>query len=87
MRKIFTVDDFVIGLVAAVAYGFSFEIPKMSGCPEWLSIIICLVAGTAFEVLAYKIVFGKTVQDKPAYRFTAFAVLVIIFLLRGTSPR
>ncbi|MBR3050021.1 MAG: carboxylesterase family protein [Selenomonadaceae bacterium] len=79
MRKLFTIDDLFIALVAAVGYGFSFEIPKILGYPEWLSIASCLVIGMALEGLEYKIVFSKTVQNKPACRFTAFAVLIIIF--------
>lgn len=43
--------------------------------------MVCLVIGTTLEELAYKIVFSKTVQEKTAYRFTAFAVLIIIFLV------
>ena len=81
MRKLFTIDDLFIALVAAVGYGFSFEIPKISGYPEWLCIVVCLVVGTTLEGLAYKIVFSETVQNKPAYRFTAFAVLSIIFFV------
>ena len=81
MRKIFTIDDLIIALVAAVGYGFSFEIPKILGCPEWLSIVICLVVGTTLEGIAYKTVFSETVQSKPAYRFTAFAVLILIFFV------
>lgn len=81
MRKLFTIDDLFIALVAAVSYGFSFEIPKILGCSEWLSIASCLVVGTTLEGLAYKIVFSETVQNKSAYRFTAFAVLIIIFLV------
>ena len=81
MRKLFTIDDLFIALVAAVGYGFSFEIPKILGYPEWLCIVVCLVVGTTLEGLAYKIVFSETVQNKPAYRFTAFAVLSIIFFV------
>ena len=78
MRKLFTIDDLVIALVAALGYGFSFEIPKMSDCPQWLCIASCLVVGTTLEGLLYKLVFSRTVQEKPAYRFTAFAVLIVI---------
>ena len=35
----------------------------------------------ALEGLEYKIVFSETVQEKPAYRFTAFALLIIIFFV------
>ena len=81
MRKIFTIDDLFIALVAAVGYLFSLEIPKSFGCPEWLCIVSCLVVGMSLEGLERKIVFSETIQQKPAYRFTAFAVLVMIFLV------
>lgn len=81
MRKLFTIDDLFIALVAAVGYGFSFEVPKIFGCPEWTSIVSCLVIGTTFEGLAYKIVFSESVQTKPPRRFTALAVLVLISLV------
>ena len=83
MRKLFTVDDLFIALVAAVSYGFSFEIPKILGYSEWLCIAVCLIVGTTIEGLIYKIVFSETVQNKPAYRFTAFAVLVSVFFIAG----
>ena len=44
MKKLFTIDDFIIALAAAVCYGLGFEIPKALGYPEWLCIVICLVA-------------------------------------------
>ena len=81
MKKIFTIDDLVIALVSAVGYGFTFEIPKIFGCPEWLAVAICLGVGMALEWLLYKIIFSETVQKKTAYRFTAFAVLIIIFFV------
>lgn len=80
MKKLFTTDDLMIALVAAVGYGFSFEIPKFLGYEEWLRTIICLVVGMALEALIYKIIFSKTVQNKPALRFTALAILLLIFL-------
>ena len=80
MRKIFTIDDLFIALVAAVGYGFTFEVPKNLGYPEWLCAVICIVVGFALEGLEHKIVFSETIQKKPAYRFTAFAVILFIFL-------
>ena len=80
MKKLFTLDDLIIALVAAVSYGFSFEIPKILGYSEWLCIAVCLIVGTALEGLIYKIVFSKTVQEKPSRRFMTLAVIVLIFL-------
>ena len=81
MRKLFTIDDFVIALVSAVGYGFSFEVPKIFGYPEWLSIVSCLVVGMTLEGLAYKIVFSEHVQTKPPRRFAVMAVLILVALV------
>ena len=81
MKKLFTVDDFMIALVAAPGYGFTFEIPRIMGYPMWLCGVICLVVGIALEMLEYKIVFSKTVQLKPVRRFAAFAAFVLIFVV------
>ena len=80
MRKLFTIDDFIIALVAAVGFGFSFEIPKILGFPVWLCIASCFIVGAALEGLIYKIVFSKTVQEKTSRRFMTLAVIVLVFL-------
>lgn len=79
MKKLFTVEDFAIGLVAALGYGFTFEIPKFWGCPMWLCVAICLVVGIALEMLVYKLVFSKAVQKTTARRAMAIAALVLVF--------
>ena len=81
MKKLFTIDDLFIALVAALGYGFTFEISKILGYPQWLSIVSCLVIGMTLEGLLYKIVFSETVQEKPAYRYMVFAVILLIFLI------
>lgn len=83
MKKIVTVEDLMIALVAAAGYGLSFEIPKISGFPEWQCIVICLVTGTAVELAANKIIFSEDVQKKTSCRLTAFAILVCIFFAAG----
>lgn len=87
MKKLFTVEDFAIGLVAALGYGFTFEIPKFWGCPMWLCVAICLVVGIALEMLIYKLVFSKAVQKTPARRYMVIAALVLVFLLSSILPR
>lgn len=81
MRKLFTIDDLVIALVSAVGYGFSFEVPKIFGCPEWMSIVSCLVVGMTLEGLIYKIVFSEHVQTKPPRRFAVMTVLILVALV------
>ena len=80
MKKLFTVDDFMIAFVAALGYGLSFEIPKNLGWPEWLCGVICLFIGIAIEGIVHKIVFSKVVQKKTLNRIIAFASFIIIFL-------
>ncbi|MBR1760499.1 MAG: carboxylesterase/lipase family protein [Schwartzia sp.] len=81
MKKLFTIEDFAIALVAALGYGFCFEIPKVLGCPIWLCTVICLVVGVSLEMMEHKLVFSKAVQKTPARRYTALAVIVLVFLV------
>ena len=81
MKKLFTVEDFAIGLVAALGYGFTFEGPKLLGCPMWLCVAICLVVGIALEMMVYKLVFSKAVQKTTARRAMAIAALVLGFVI------
>ena len=81
MKKLFTVEDFVIALVAALGYGFTFEIPKLLGYPMWLCTIICLVVGIALETLESRLVFSKAVQKTPMRRYTVLAGFVLVFLV------
>ena len=80
MKKLFTTEDFVIALVAALGYGFTFEIPKLLGCPMWLCVVSCLVVGVALEMLERRLVFSEAVQKKPARRYMALAAVVLVFL-------
>ena len=62
MKKLITIYDFAVALIAALGYGFSFEIPKLMGYPIWLSSIICIVVGMLVEAMVEKIVFSRAVQ-------------------------
>ena len=80
MKKIVTVDDLMIAFVSALGYGLGYEIPKLLGWPEWQCLAICLVAGFAMDCVVGRIIFSRAIQKKPAYRFLAFALFIIIFL-------
>ena len=80
MKKLFTIYDFAVGLIAALGYGFGFEIPKLMGCSIWLSSIICLVVGMLVEDMVKKIVFSRAVQKKSTCRFMALATIATLFL-------
>ena len=64
MKKLLTIYDLAVGLIAALGYGFGFEIPKLMGYSIWLSAIICLVVGMLVEDMVKKIVFSRAVQKK-----------------------
>lgn len=80
MKKLFTVYDFAVALIAALGYGFGFEIPKLMGCPIWQSAVICLVVGILVEGMVKKIVFSRAVQKKNSHRVMSLAAIVAVFL-------
>ncbi|BAL85027.1 putative carboxylesterase (plasmid) [Selenomonas ruminantium subsp. lactilytica TAM6421] len=81
MKKLLTIEDFVIALVMALGYGFCFEIPKLMGYEMWLCVAICLFGGMLLESFIRKIVFSKIVQKKPLYKFLVFAAFILAFLV------
>ncbi|MBR0080828.1 MAG: carboxylesterase family protein [Synergistaceae bacterium] len=81
MKKLITIYDFAVALIAALGYGFSFEIPKLMGYPIWLSSIICIVCGMLVEAMVEKIVFSRAVQKNNSRRFMALAAIVVVFLI------
>ena len=80
MKKLFTVDDFMIAFVSALGYGLGYEIPKLLGWPDWQCLAVCFVAGFAMDFAVGRIIFSRAIQKKPAYRFVAFALFIFIFL-------
>ena len=80
MKKLLTIYDLAVGLIAALGYGFGFEIPKLMGYSIWLSSIICLVVGMLVEGMVKKIVFSRAVQKKNSHRVMALAAIVAVFL-------
>ena len=78
MKKLFTIDDFIIALISAVGYGFCFEVPKILGYPEWVGIAVCLVVGMTIEGAVQKLIFSEKIQSKFSYKLTAFATLILI---------
>ena len=80
MKKLFTIDDLMIGFVMAIGYGLGFAIPKAMGWSDLESGVVCCVVGWLLQEIATRILFSKTVQKKPAYRYMVFAVIILIFL-------
>lgn len=80
MKKLFTIDDLMIGFVMAIGYGLGFAIPKAMGWSDLESGVVCCVVGWPLQELATRILFSKTVQNKTTYRYMVFGVFILLFL-------
>ena len=81
MKKLFTIDDFMVAFISALGYGFGYTIPVHLGWPQLACIAACFALGIALEVLISKIVFCKTVQQKTANRVFTYVAILLVFLL------
>lgn len=77
MKKLFTVDDFIVAGISGIAYGLGFKIPQILGYEEWQCGIICMVVGVALDKLANIIIFNQTVQSSKTNRGLAFAGYIL----------
>ena len=78
MKKLFTIDDFIVAFISAMAYGLSFEIPKILGVEMWQALIFCLVIGGTVDTVTKKIVFSKAVQKSTTNKALIFFALFIL---------
>ena len=81
MRKLFTIDDFMVAFIAALGYGFGYTIPMHLGWPQLACIVVCFALGIVLEEIVGKIVFSKTVQSKTINRVFTYVAILLIFLL------
>ncbi len=81
MKKLFTIDDFMVAFVSALGYGLGTEIPRLLGVSTWLSSLIGMGAGMLLEGFISKLVFSKAVQKKTAHKAAVFAGVLLVFLL------
>ena len=80
MRKLFTIDDFIVAGISGIGYGLGFKIPAILGYEEWQCGLICLVVGFALDKLANAVVFSRAVQSSTANRIIIFLAYVLIGL-------
>ena len=81
MKKLFTVEDFIVAFVSAIAYGLSFEIPKILGWEDWQCGLCSMIIGTALYFIARKIIFCKAVQKHSVLKKIVFGASAIIFFI------
>lgn len=80
MKKLFTVDDFMVALIAALGYGYGYAVAERFGWPAPLCLVACFALGMALEGITDKIIFSKTVQKSTKNRIFAYAATVLVFL-------
>lgn len=80
MKKLFTVDDFMVALIAALGYGYGYAVAERFGWPAPLCLVACFALGMALEEITDKIIFSKTVQKSTKNRIFAYAATVLVFL-------
>ncbi|WP_051650413.1 carboxylesterase family protein [Selenomonas sp. AB3002] len=83
MKKLFTIDDFIIAFISALVYGLSFEIPMLLGWGIWTALPLCLIIGGAVDMVTRKLVFNKAVQKNAMNKALIFFALFVIFLIGG----
>ena len=80
MKKLFTIDDFMVAFISALGYGFGETIARLSGWPEPMCIVACFALGILLEEIISCIVFSKAVQKKKSTRILIYAAILLVFL-------
>ncbi|MBQ9606568.1 MAG: carboxylesterase/lipase family protein [Lachnospiraceae bacterium] len=81
MKKLFTIDDFMVAFISALGYGFGETIAKLSGWPGLMCAAASFALGIVLEEIISKIVFSKAVQKKTINRVITYAAILLIFLV------
>lgn len=80
MKKLFTIDDFIIAFISALGYGFGETIAQISGWPEIACVVACFALGIASEEIITKIVYSKAVQKSKVNRIFTYITIILVFL-------
>ena len=78
MKKLFTIDDFMVAFIAALGYGFGENIAKLLGWPALAGVAASFVLGIALEEIIGAVIFSQSVQKKPVYRVITFVTILSI---------
>ncbi len=81
MKKLFTIDDFMVAVIAALGYGFGETISRLSGWNDFWCLVACLVVGIVIEEIVSKIAFSEVVQRRTANRVFTYITFLIIFAI------
>ena len=81
MKKLYTIDDFMIPFVSAIGYGYGETIAMLFGWPAWLCLVACFAVGLLIEGIITKIIFSGPVQKKAGNRVLAYAACILFFIV------
>ena len=81
MKKLFTIDDFMVAFISALGYGFGETISKLSGWPDFACGIASFALGIVLEEVISGIIFSKAVQKSRTKRVCTFLSILLVFLL------
>lgn len=79
MKKLFTVDDFMVSFISALGYGFGETIARLSGWSMFMCTVTSTVLGIVLEEFISNIVFSKAVQKSKERRIVTFAAIFLFF--------
>ena len=80
MKKLFTIDDFMVAIIAALGYGYGEWISRLSGWPDLACSAASFALGIVLEEIISRIVFSKAVQKKKETRIITYAAILLILL-------
>ena len=80
MKKLFTIDDFMVAFISAMGYGFGYTLAKRAGCSEIISLAACVALGMGLEVVISKLIFNKAIQKKKTNRVCIYVAIFLVFL-------
>ena len=79
MKKLFTLDDFMVAFIMALCFGFGETIARVSGWPEAVVIVVSFILGLLLEESISKIVYNEDVQKNKTRRTILFFVIIVLF--------
>jgi len=80
IKKLFTIDDFLVAFVSALGYGYGETISRLLGWPEPVCIGASFALGIVLEEIISRITFSKGVQNNQKTRIFTYTAVLLIFL-------
>ena len=80
MKKLFTIDDFMVAFVSALGYGFGESIARLSHWSKPMCMVASFALGILLEEIISNIIFSKEVQKDKNKRDMIFVAIFLLFI-------